>query len=231
MARLAETIARNEQRVERLLQSQPVLAARARRLKRRWDAFVRRLARMVGGTAAVAVAAFIWGVFVSPIGISGVLLTLLAMVSVFFLLAFFPRAKDPVVESLPDAPLAALPAQVEDWLDSQRKALPPPSRAAIDRIMVQVDELAPELVRLKSGDSRADDARRLLSDHLPRLVKSYTDVPERLRGKAETETQFAHGLNVVEAELGRLAQDLGRDRLDALEVEGRFLESRYRPDG
>ena len=229
MVNISETIARNEQRVERLLQSQPVLAARARRLKRRWDAFIRRLTRMVGGAAAVAIAAFIWGVFVSPIGISGVLLTLLAMISVFFLLAFFPRAKDPVVASLPDAPLAALPAQVEDWLDSQRKALPSPSRAAIDRIMVQVDELAPELAVLKSGDSRADDARRLLSDHLPRLVKSYTDVPERLRGKAETEAQFAHGLNVVEEELGRLARNLGKDRLDALEVEGRFLESRYRP--
>lgn len=228
MVNFSETLAQQEERLQRLLKSQPVLAARARRLKRRAEALIRRLARMVGGAAAVAIIAFIWGLFVAPIGFSGVLLTFLTMMAVFFLLAFYPRGRDATAEILPETPLHALPPQIEDWLATQRNILPAPARQSIDQIIVQIDGLAPDLARLPPTHPRAADAHRLLSDHLPRLVQSYTDVPERYRQGPEVERQLADGLHVVSKELDRLGHDLARNRLDALEVEGLFLESRYR---
>lgn len=229
MNNFSETLARNEERLERLLKSQPLLMARARRLKRRTEALIRRLARMVGGATLVAVIAFVWGLVVGPIGFSGVALTMLTMIAVFFFLAFFPREPDIAARALPETPLNTLPAQVEDWLALQRRALPAPSRNTLDHIIMQIDGLTPDLQRLTTADPRAADAQRLLSDHLPRLVQSYTDVPERLRVDQGVERQLQEGLDVVRTELDRLSRDLGRDRLDAFEVEGRFLETRYRP--
>lgn len=228
LGNLSETWARNEARLDQLLKSQPLLAARARRLKRRTEALLRRLARMVGGAAAVALIAFFWGIFVSPIGFSGVALTLITMFAVFLLLAFYPRERDIAAQALPQTPIGLLPAQVEDWLALQRSALPAPSRNSLDHIIMKIDGLTPDLQRLPMADPRAADAQRLLSDHLPRLVQSYTEVPERLRTDKDVERQLQEGLDVVSSELDRLSRDLGRDRLDALEVEGRFLQSRYR---
>lgn len=221
-------VARYEALVDRLTASPEVRAARAQRLKRRGEAFMRRLARMIGGAAAIALIAFVWGVFVSPIGFSGVMLTMLAMFATFFLLAVYPRGRDVVATELPEQPLKALPAQLEDWLDLQRKALPPPAARDIDRIMVQLDNLAPDLKSLATTDPRADAAKALLSDHLPRLVRSYTEVPPRYRDQPETRARLRDGLHTVSEELDRLSHDLARDRLNALEVEERFLESRYK---
>ncbi len=221
-------IARYDALVERLTISPEVRAARAQRLKRRGEAFVRRLSRMIGGAAAIALVAFVWGVFISPIGFSGVMLTVLAMIATFFLLAVFPRSRDVVAAELPEQPLKALPAQLEDWLDLQRRALPPPAARDVDRIMVQLDNLAPDLKALAPTDPRANEARVLLSDHLPRLVRSYTEVPQRFRDQPETRAHLREGLRTVSEELDRLSHDLARDRLNALEVEEKFLESRYK---
>ena len=221
-------LARYEALVDRLTQTPEVRAARAQRMKRRGEAFVRRLTRMFGGAFAVALIAFIWGVFVAPIGFSGVMLTVLLMFAVFCLLAVYPKTRDVVVETLPEQPLKALPAQVEDWLDLQRRALPAPAARDVDRIMVQLDGLAPDLKALQPADPRAEEARVLLSDHLPRLVRSYTEVPPRYRDQPETRARLREGLKTVSDELDRLSRDLARDRLNALEVEEKFLESRYR---
>jgi hypothetical protein len=93
--------------------------------------------------------------------------------------------------------------------------------------MAQLDRLAPELERMDPATPEADEARRLLSDHLPRLVKSYAEVPVTHRTSAEAQAHFRDGLKVVGGEIDRLTSDLARERLKALETEGRFLESRY----
>jgi hypothetical protein len=130
-------------------------------------------------------------------------------------------------EALPQVALSALPAQVEDWLETQRKALPAPAVREVDRIMAQLDQLSPQLKKLDPTSPMAEDARRLLGDHLPRLVKSYAEVPVTHRTSAEAQAHFRDGLKVVGGEIDRLTSDLARERLKALETEGRFLESRY----
>ena len=73
----------------------------------------------------------------------------------------------------------------------------------------------------------ADDARRLIGDHLPRLVRSYAEVPASHRATPEATAHLREGLQVVGSEIERLTTDIARERLRALETEGRFLESRY----
>ncbi len=230
MAMLPETrdaLARYDAWLARTVKSPDHVAAQARRLERATRSVGRRLRNMILGVFAVVLGAFLYGNLVAPLGFVGLMLTIVSMLCVMVLFASWPGAKAPKLEKLPDVPLATLPAKIETWLEAQRPALPAPAAHEVDMVMMQLNRLAPELRQLDPATPQADDARRLLSDHLPRLVKSYAEVPATHRGTAEAQAHFRDGLKVVGGELERLTTDLARERIRALETEGRFLESRY----
>lgn len=230
MIDVADTLARNQERLDRLLKSPGVVKARARRLERRGRSIGRRLWRMAMGVLAVIVAALAIGTFVMPLGFAGLMLTIFSAILVMLFLARYPKSRDPTLEALPQTELKAIPAHVEDWLDSQRRLLPAPAAREVDRIMVQLDQLSPELAKLNPQSQLADDARRLIGDHLPRLVKTYAEVPASHRSGAEATAQLRDGLKVVGDEISRLGDNIARQSLNQLEVEGRFLETRYKGD-
>lgn len=232
MAMLPETrdaLARYDAWLARTVKSPDHMAAQARRLERSARSVGRRLRNMIFGVFAVVLGAFLYGNLVAPLGFVGLMLTLVAVLGVMVLFASWPAPKAPKLEKLPEAPLATLPAKIETWLEAQRPALPAPAAREVDMVMMQLNRLAPELKQLDPATAEADDARRLLSDHLPRLVKSYAEVPATHRATAEAQAHFREGLQVVGSELERLTTDLARERIRALETEGRFLESRYGP--
>lgn len=222
-----DALARYDAWLERTSRASDSVARKARRMERGARSVGRRMRNMAFGVLAVLVAAFLYGNLVAPLGFLGVAITAMAVICAMLLFASWPRARAPKLEKLPDAPLAALPNQVEGWLETQRLALPAPAAREIDTVMAQLDRLAPELKQLDPATPQAEDARKLLSDHLPRLVKSYAEVPATHRTTAEAQTHFREGLRVVGGEIDRLTQELAKERLRALETEGRFLESRY----
>ncbi len=226
-----DALARYDEWLARTMKSPEVLGAQTRRLKRGAKEAGRRMRNMALGVFLVLLGAILYGTFVAPLGFGGVVATALLAMCMMVLMASLPSSRRgaPKLETLPRAPLAALPQQVEGWLEAQRPALPAPAAREVDRIMAQLDRLAPELERMNPATPEADEARRLLSDHLPRLVQSYAEVPETHRTSAEAQAHFRDGLKVVGSEIDRLTSDLARDRLKALETEGRFLESRYGP--
>jgi hypothetical protein len=231
MAMLPETrdaLARYDEWLARTMKDPNALAQQTKRLKRGAKDVGRRMRNMALGVFIVIVGAILYGTFIGPLGFAGVMATaMIAMCAMILMGSLSTRKPAPKLEKLPEAPLAALPAQVEGWLEAQRPALPAPAARDVDLIMAQLDRLAPELSRLDPATPEADDARRLLSDHLPRLVKSYADVPATHRTSPEAQAHFREGLKVVGGEIHRLTTDLARERLKALETEGRFLESRY----
>lgn len=232
MTDLAELLARNEERLARLARIEGLPGGL--QLRRRVDAVVRRLARMVGGAAAVAIVAFLWGLFVGPIGFSGVALTVLAMVAVFFLLAFYPRGAGLVVPPVPELsalPLSALPVRLGRWLGTLGGTVPGRAARAIDRVRRRILQLGPELEKLPEGSPLSVEADRLLADHLPRLLDSYLAVPDRLRSGTEAVSRLEEGLEIIDGALVRLGEALAKDPLGRLEVEGRFLEQRYPEKG
>lgn len=236
MAMLPETrdaLARYDEWLARTMKDPQAISQQTKRLKRGAKDVGRRLRNMVLGLFAVIIGAILYGTFVSPLGFAGIVATAMVAMCVMILMGSLSarRRPPPPLEKLPEAPLAALPSQVETWLEAQRPALPAPAAREVDLIMAQLDRLAPELSRLDPATAEADDARRLLSDHLPRLVKSYAEVPATHRASPEAQAHFRDGLKVVGGEINRLTTDLARERLKALETEGRFLESRYGAGG
>ncbi len=230
MGDVDEALARYDAWLERLRRSAPVEAARVKRLQRRARSVWRRITRILIGLAAVVLGALLFGGLVMPLDFWGLVVTVLLMVGVVVVFATWPRERDPVVATLRTAPLAELPAQVEDWLDSRRAMLPPASRREVDRIMVLIDQLAPELAALDPLDPRGLETRELIGNHLPGLVQRFTQVPARARGTPETRDRFEEGLRLIRSELEQLGNELAEDRIRDLRVEGRALETRLRGD-
>jgi hypothetical protein len=223
-----DALARYDEWLARTMKSPEAMTVTTRRIKRGAKEAGRRMRNMALGLFLVIIGAILYGTFVSPLGFAGVVATVMLAMCMMILMGSLPGGtRAPKLEKLPEAPLATLPAQVEGWLEAQRPALPAPAAREVDRIMAQLDRLAPELRQMNPETPEADEARRLLSDHLPRLVKSYAEVPVTHRTSAEAQAHFRDGLKVVGGEIDRLTSDLARERMKALETEGRFLESRY----
>lgn len=234
MTLLPETraaLARYDAWAARFIKDPDQVTIQARRLERKTRSVARRMRNMLLGAFGVMLAAFLFGLFVAPLGFAGIVVTVLGAILAMVLLSGWPKELAVKPEAMAQVPLPALPQQVDQWLEGQRRMLPPPAARDVDHIAAQLDRLAPELARLDPQSVMADDARRLLGDHLPRLVETYRQVPATHRATPEATTRLREGLRVVSDELERMSRDIARDGMDRLEVEGRFLESRYKDTG
>jgi hypothetical protein len=204
------------------------LTSRAR--ERRNASIMRRLGRIAGAAFAILIGAMIAGWFM-PLGTSGVMIVLglLLVTTLFFALLPGERAVSP--DKLADTTLTALPLKTEIWLENQRKALPAPAVTLVDSIGVKLETLAPQLERLGEQDPAAHEIRKLLADHLPELVTGYQSIPAPLRREERNgrvpEKQLIEGLSVIDAEIGRMSEQLASGDLDKLATQNRFLELKY----
>lgn len=234
MAReVSEILRRADDMFGRLARTPEGRAAVMRRARRQTQSLVRRATNAAIAVVAVVVVALLFGIFVGPLGINGLLLLALAALGLggFFLLRT-PRMDMPTPQAMKNADLAAIPRRVEDWLERQRRNLPSRAAKQIDEILLRLEVLGEQLAQVPSGQPIAGDARRLIGEHLPRLVDTYLKVPQAYRAPgSEPEQQLLEGLVTIADELRRLSEQLVRGDLDALAVEGKFLEQRYRDNG
>jgi len=191
----------------------------------------RRAKRMAIAAAAILLALVAAGLLGYPLGINGVIIAALAIVASVLLLSVFPADREPTAEALPTTQLALLPLKTEEWLSTQRLALPAPAARLVDGIGVRLEGLVPQLATLDEREPAAAAVRRLIGDELPELVKGYTRVPVSLR-RVDTdgiipEQQLVEGLRVVDTELARMSEQLARGDLEKLAVQGKFLELKY----
>ncbi|KQU53070.1 hypothetical protein ASG67_09515 [Sphingomonas sp. Leaf339] len=196
----------------------------------------RRVKRIALAMLAVLVAAFAIG-FVTPIGIMGVFMTLVALVGVAMLFAILPAASDraPPPEKLKTVDIKALPAQTERWLHAQRRLLPAPAQHLVDRIGDRLGTLAPQLARVDANSESALEIRRLVGEQLPAFVDDYARVPEPLRRTDRNgrtpDAALVDGLSVIEREIAAMTERLAQGDLDSLQTRGRYLEMKYTGDG
>lgn len=193
----------------------------------------RALRNAAVGVAGVLLVAFVWGL-ISPIGITGAMLAVLAMVAAAVIGVMLSAEPAIRVEALPQAPIALLPSKTARWLDQQRPALPAPAQTLADGIGVKLEALQPQLATLDAGSPAAFEIRRLIADELPELVNGYARVPTALRrdgldGMAP-DAQLVDGLKTVDAELSRMSEQLARGDLEKLATQGKYLELKYRGD-
>lgn len=201
-------------------------AAARRRRERRKQRAMRMMRRMFFVTLAILVGAVIWGM-ISPIGGTGVMAVALAVVLAWVGVILFTADPAAKAEELPQVPIKALPARTEQWLESQRLALPAPANRLIDQIGIRLEGLAPCVQQLDEREPAALEVRRLVGEELPELVRGYQRVPQQLRRQGP-DAQLVEGLRVVESELGRMTEQLASGELDKLATQGKYLELKYK---
>lgn len=203
----------------------------ARRERQRLNRDLGRRAARVGiAIGVVSLITIVVGLII-PIGMFGFLAAVGLAVGIAALLAFMPG------EDSPKAPTADLPngqmvQRFDSYLYRTRGALPAPARSEIDTISARLPLLKQSLDRIGTLDPKAQDARRLMSIHLPGLIDRYLNVPAEFRRQEDSEgltvdQRLVEGLSAARTALDEISQDLAQGDLNAFETQGRFIKSRY----
>ena len=220
-----------------LRQGQAGRAAARRRAERRRQRVFRRLVAMLFAMAFASAGMGIFAAVIGPLGVGVWLSIILTTIVACIIIGIYPVSDVPEPARLATAKPTVLPAQVDAWLDAKRRALPALAAPKVDAISAQLAALAPQLAAVPPGDPTALELNRLLGKHLPELVDRYEKVAPAQRkvasipGGPTIERQLVDGLGLIEAELVRVNDALGKDDRDAFAVQGKFLENRYGKDG
>jgi len=205
----------------------------ARRERARLNAGVGRTMLKVCITVAVIWLATIVIGLVKPIGMFGFLAALLVtgVVAAVLIARGGREAISPPAPST-DLPNAAMVDRFDSYIYRVRGALPAPAQAELDAISKVLPSLKQTLGRVETLDPSAQDARRLMSIHLPGLVERYVHVPPAYRqeqdGEGKTVDQrLVEGLSAGRSALAEVSEQLARADVAALETQGRFIQSRY----
>ena len=224
-------LARSSEFLDRTRERYGSLSKRAK--KRRDAEILKRLGRIAGADFAIVIVAMIFGWFV-PLGMGGALLVMALLIATTLALAIFPLVEAPSAEKLVQVPLKALPLRTEQWLETQRPALPAPARTLADSIGVKLETLAPQLAELSEESPAANEVRKLVGEQLPELVKGYQRVPESLRAVERNgrppNQQLEEGLKLIDGEIAEMSAQLAEGDLDLLATKGRYLQIKYQGD-
>lgn len=230
-----EAIARFDEIVARYDgSSSATLGASSRRYARSIKSAGKRIANIGIALVALIIATIGFGLFVGPIGWTGLFLVAIATLFVLIFFSIWPvePARLPYSEQLPTKTVVR---QLDTYLSSQRAALPAPAARSIDAISAQLPLLESKLDQVDLLDPLAQDARRLMGKHLPELIERYERIPANFRtvkdgGGLTVDERLLTGLDAARAALDDIGARLARDDLTAFETQGRFIESRYKDD-
>jgi hypothetical protein len=124
----------------------------------------------------------------------------------------------------------------DSYLYRSRPMLPAPAQAELDKISTALPALKETLGRIDNLDPNAQDARRLMSLHLPGLVDRYLHVPKAYCGDYDAEgksidDRLVEGLAAGRQALAEISESLAKQDMMAFETQGRFIQSRYGEEG
>lgn len=190
--------------------------------------------KLVRASLAVAIILFgvtVAGIAIGGIGLGGFVLTLLAVVAAVGFFATYPQLKVPDLGALNRGDVRATVGRTQLWLESQRPALPPPASRQLDAIGLRLDALGTQLAGIDPAEPAVGDVRRLIGEHLPGMIASYTRIPAHLRGEQRSgktaDQQLGEGLSRITDEIDALSRKLAEGDIDALATEARYLDYRY----
>lgn len=231
--KVERAIARFERVTRQLDERDGPAQAAARRERQRLNSGLGKTAARVAATVVVICLATIILGLIKPIGMFGFLAALLVTaVAVGALIARGGRqAISPPAPSA-DLPNGAMVERFDSYIYRVRSALPAPARAELDAMTQIIPSLKQTLERVDTLDPAAQDARRLMSIHLPGLIDRYMRVPPAYREERDGEDKtvdqrLVEGLAASRAALAETSEQLARADVAALETQGRFIQSRY----
>jgi hypothetical protein len=190
-----------------------------------------KLKRIGVAVAAMIVGLAAAGIVIDGIGIGNLMLAVLAGLVIVAALASFPRLKVPQRSALPKGSLRGVVANTELWLERQRPALPAPAVTLVDQIGVQLDALGLQLERIDEREPAAVEVRKLVGEHLPELVSTYTTIPSHLRrepsGWRTPDEQLTESLGKISTEIDSVTRQLASGAIDTLAIRTRYLDYKY----
>ena len=192
---------------------------------------MRKLIRAGLAIGVILFAVSVTGTVIGGIGLGGFVLTLLALAIVAGLLLTYPRLKVPDLGALNRGDVRATVGRTQLWLEAQRPALPPPASRQLDAIGLRLDALGVQLEGIDPAEPAVGDVRRLIGEHLPGMVASYTRIPAHLRGEQRggktADQTLNEGLSRITGEIDALSLRRAEGDLDSLATEARYLDYRY----
>jgi len=226
------SIGRADQVMRRADERDGTVRAAAQRERQRLNSDLKRRFGRVGiWIGAISLATIAFGL-VQPIGMFGFLAAVGLAIGIAAFLAFMPSAERSAAAPAADLPNGEMVQRFDSYLYRSRRMLPPPAQAELDVLSSVLPSLKQTLERVDTLDPNAQDARRLMSIHLPGLIDRYLHVPAAYRGELDGEGKSAderlvEALGASRAALSDISEKLARADLAALETQGRFIESRY----
>ena len=214
--------------LRRHIKPKAVVEAEKRRAQRRAQVAMRKFNRAasIAGTSGAGVLGY--SLAVAPVGTPGLIAAGAATLVAAGAALCWPT-RSPVDGKISREELTALVAEAEDWLLGQRKTLPGRAIPGVDAIIARLGDLHPHVPALDPYGQVAWDLRRLLTDHLPRLILSYSSLPATVRDADPSLFQrLIVSLKTLDEELVRICKEASRDHLLTFEVQDRFIESRYK---
>jgi len=233
--KVERAIARFDRVTQQLDYRQGSVRDAARRERQRLNADLGRRVKRVGvAIGVISLVTIAIGLFL-PIGMFGFLAAVGLAIGVAALLALSPSAERIAAAPSTDLPNGPMVQRFDSYLYRTRGALPAPAQAEIDAISATLPSLRQTLERVDTLDPNAQDARRLMSIHLPGLIDRYVRVPAPFRteedGEGKTPDQrLVEALAAGRSALHDISENLARADIAAFETQGRFIKSRYADD-
>jgi hypothetical protein len=210
-----------------------VRAAAIRERQRLNSDLKRRAARVGSAILIISLLTIVAGIILpTGIGMFGFLAAVGVAIGAAALLAFTPTATKSIAAPATDLPNGEMVQRFDSYLYRSRPLLPAPAQAELDRISTALPALRQTLERIETLDPNAQDARRLMSLHLPGLIDRYLHVPASFRSDHDGEgltidDRLVEGLAAGRQALAEIAEKLAKQDMLAFETQGRFIESRY----
>jgi hypothetical protein len=205
-----------------------VVEAEKRRIRRKTRNAARRVKRAVAVTGTSGAGVLGYGFAVGSLSTTAFLVAGSAILAAAGAILCWP-AQSAAGRKISRDELVALAAEAEEWLLQQRPKLPGSAMAAVDAIFFRLGDLHPHVAAMEPTSTLAWDLRRLLGDHLPRLVYSYVQLPATVREEQpELLQRLIDGLGTLDEELARICREAARSHLVTFQAQERFIEIRYR---
>ena len=234
--RVEQSVSRADRVMRQLdVRDGPAQAA-ARRERQRLNADLGRRLRRIGiGVGLISIATIVVGLII-PIGMFGFLAAVGLAIGIAAMVALLPSQARTATAPTTDLPNGAMVQRFDSYLYRSRAALPAPAQSELDAISAALPALKQTLERVDALDPNAQDARRLMSLHLPGLIDRYSQVPQAFRDERDgdgisVDQRLVEGLAAGRAALGEISEKLARADMNAFETQGRFIQSRYGEDG
>ncbi len=209
--------------------------ARKRELKRLNEGVVSTFIKIGLVVGVISVVTILIGL-IQPIGMFGFLAAVGLAVGIVAAIVFSGGREIAKPAVTPDLPNGEMVRRFDSYIYRTRAALPAPAQTEIDQLSAQLPPLKTTLERLETLDPNAQDARRLMSIHLPGLIDRYLHVPSAYRGQPDGEgitvdQRLVEALGASRAALTEITEKLAKADMMAFETQGRFIKSRYGEDG